>query len=95
LICNFVTSNIPEPEPRDENEGDKLPPSVRVEQVRDQLRRLKVHKSMGPDHMHPKVLQELANMVTKPHLKKCWKNFLDNNRLYILMEFDLEECFRR
>ncbi|KFU94325.1 hypothetical protein M959_00626, partial [Chaetura pelagica] len=42
------------------------PLTVGVEQVRDHLKNLKVHKSMGPDRIHPWVLRELAGEVAKP-----------------------------
>ncbi|KFP97637.1 hypothetical protein N329_02855, partial [Haliaeetus albicilla] len=41
-------------------------PTVREDQVRDHLRNLKVHKSMGPDEVHLWVLRELAHEVAKP-----------------------------
>ncbi|KFW70375.1 hypothetical protein AS28_03179, partial [Pygoscelis adeliae] len=42
------------------------PPTVGEHQVRDHLRHLKLHKSMGPDKIHPHVLKELAGEVAKP-----------------------------
>ncbi|CAM4715659.1 unnamed protein product, partial [Lepidochelys kempii] len=44
--------------------GDQ--PSVEKEVVRDYLEKLDVHKSMGPDALHPKVLKELADVITEP-----------------------------
>ncbi|GAB0203155.1 mitochondrial enolase superfamily member 1 [Grus japonensis] len=42
------------------------PPTVGEDQVQDHLRNLKVHKSMGPDELHPRVLRELADEVVRP-----------------------------
>ncbi|CAM5157362.1 unnamed protein product [Eretmochelys imbricata] len=41
-------------------------PSVEIEVVRDYLEKLDVHKSMGPDELHPRVLKELAAVIAEP-----------------------------
>ncbi|CAM5129697.1 unnamed protein product [Natator depressus] len=44
--------------------GDQ--PSVEKEVVRDYLGKLDLHKSMGPDALHPRVLKELADLIAEP-----------------------------
>ena len=42
------------------------PPAFQEEIVSDLLHHIDIHKSMGPDGMHPRVLKELAGVLTKP-----------------------------
>ncbi|TRZ16554.1 hypothetical protein HGM15179_010607 [Zosterops borbonicus] len=41
------------------------PPVIQEEAVRELLRHLDVHKSMGPDGVHPRVMRELADELVK------------------------------
>ncbi|KFV98173.1 hypothetical protein N326_01172, partial [Eurypyga helias] len=51
------------------------PPMVRMDQVQEHLRNLKVQKSMGPNEIHPQVQKELADGVAIPLsiiIQKSW-----------------------
>ncbi|KFP90579.1 hypothetical protein N311_05916, partial [Apaloderma vittatum] len=46
--------------------GREEPCRIGAGQVQEHIENLKVHKSMGPDEIHPRVLKELAAEVARP-----------------------------
>ncbi|KAK4824299.1 LOW QUALITY PROTEIN: hypothetical protein QYF61_013044 [Mycteria americana] len=61
--CSLGTQP-PELEDRDREQNEA--PIVQGEMVSDLLHHLDTHKSMGPDEIHPRVLRELVEVLTKP-----------------------------
>ncbi|KAK4830698.1 LOW QUALITY PROTEIN: hypothetical protein QYF61_012867 [Mycteria americana] len=57
-------SSAPELEERDGEQNEA--PIIKGEMVSDLLHPLDTHRSMGPDGIHPRVLRELAEVLTKP-----------------------------
>ncbi|KAK4832087.1 hypothetical protein QYF61_020702 [Mycteria americana] len=65
--CRANCSLGTQPLELEDRDGDQNgAPIIQGEMVSDQLHHLDTHKSMGPDEIHPRVLKELAEVLTKP-----------------------------
>ena len=57
--CSSHTTQVADGKGRDGENGER--PTVGEDQVQDHHRNLKLHESMGPNEVHPRVLRELAD----------------------------------
>ncbi|KFP87798.1 hypothetical protein N311_03352, partial [Apaloderma vittatum] len=48
------------------DQEQNVPATIHEEMVRDLLLHVDIHKSMGPDGIHPRILRELAGVLTRP-----------------------------
>jgi len=70
LDFNIKISCSPDTQPPELEDRDRELNETHIingEMISDQLHYLDTHKFMRPDGIHPKVLRELVEVLTKPH----------------------------
>jgi len=68
-VFNSKGSCSPDTQPPEQEDRDgeqKETPKIQGEMVSDMLHHIDTHRSMGPDGIHPRVLRELVDVLTKP-----------------------------
>jgi len=66
LIVTPVVLQVPSPLSWKTGTGSRIIPIIQGEMVSNLLHHLDTQKSMGPNGIHPSVLRELAEVLTKP-----------------------------
>ncbi|GAB0187540.1 mitochondrial enolase superfamily member 1 [Grus japonensis] len=64
IKINLQESQVPETKGKGWSKGDV--PLMEEDQAREYFNKLVIHKSMGPDGVHPQMLRELSDVIERP-----------------------------